>query len=271
MEKNKYQIIVLDLDGTLLNSEKKIDSKTKEALIHLQQAGKKVVLASGRPTPGIMKLADELELDRYNGYVLAFNGGRIMNHGTKEVVYNKTVPGQYIAEVYQTATELEMGILTYTEDEIILGTDSNEYCEIESRINGIGMRKVDNFVEYIDFPINKLLLPAEPAQVLKAQEILRAKFEKELGIFRSEPFFLEVVPQSVDKAYSLERLLEHLGMSREEMICCGDGFNDVSMIKFAGLGVAMANAQEEVKQAADYITASNDEQGIVQVIENFIL
>ena len=100
---------------------------------------------------------------------------------------------------------------------------------------------------------------------------MREKFGWVLNIFRSEPFYLEIVPQSIDKANSLARLLEHLGMKREQMICCGDGFNDRSMIEFAGLGVAMENAQEEVKAVADYITASNDKDGIVEVVEKFIL
>ena len=92
-----------------------------------------------------------------------------------------------------------------------------------------------------------------------------------LNIYRSEPFFLEIMPQNVDKAYSLERLLNHLNLSREEMVACGDGFNDLSMVRYAGLGVAMGNAQTVVKEEADFITATNDEDGLVDVIEQFFL
>jgi Cof subfamily protein (haloacid dehalogenase superfamily) len=90
-----------------------------------------------------------------------------------------------------------------------------------------------------------------------------------LNVFRSEPFFLEIMPKNIDKAYSLGKLLEKLGLTKDEMIACGDGFNDLSMIKYAGVGVAMANAQEVVKEAADYVTLSNDEDGIVHVIEKY--
>ena len=100
---------------------------------------------------------------------------------------------------------------------------------------------------------------------------MKEEFGAELNIYRSEPFFLEIMPQHVDKAYSLGKLLEHLGLSKEEMICCGDGFNDMTMIQFAGLGVAMANAQEKVREVADYITLSNDDDGIVHVIDKFIM
>lgn len=92
-----------------------------------------------------------------------------------------------------------------------------------------------------------------------------------MGVFRSEPYFLELVPKGIDKARSLSVLLEKLGMTKDEMIAVGDGFNDLSMIQYAGLGVAMANAQEVVKENADFITLSNEEDGVAHVVEKFIL
>ena len=92
-----------------------------------------------------------------------------------------------------------------------------------------------------------------------------------MGVFRSEPYFLELVPKGIDKASSLSVLLEKLGMTKDEMIAVGDGFNDLSMIQYAGLGVAMANAQEVVKENADFITLSNEEDGVAHVVEKFIL
>ena len=91
-----------------------------------------------------------------------------------------------------------------------------------------------------------------------------------MGVYRSEPYFLELVPDGIDKAKSLAVLLEKLSISREEVIACGDGFNDASMIRFAGLGVAMANAQPLVREQADYITLSNDCDGVAHVVEKFI-
>lgn len=133
------------------------------------------------------------------------------------------------------------------------------------------MRKVDNFVQVVDFPVNKFLLTGEPEKVLMAQGHMQEKFGDVLNIFRSEPYFLELMPQHIDKAYSLGILLDYMRTDRTHMICCGDGYNDRSMVQMAGLGVAMANAQEEVKQAADYITKSNDEDGIAEVVRKFML
>lgn len=269
--RNQYQMIVLDLDGTLTNSKKEITPRTKEVLLRLQEEGGKVVLASGRPTPGIVNLAKELHMDEYGGYVLSYNGARIINYATGEVVYNRTVPQELVPDIYKEASAFDAAILTYSEKEIILANGMNDYCALESRINGIPIREVEDFVDFVDFPVNKFLLAGEPELMLTAQAHMREMFGWQLNIFRSEPFFLELMPQSIDKAYSLGKLLEHIGMDREHMICCGDGFNDKSMLHFAGLGVAMANAQPEVKEAADYITASNDEDGVAKVVERFML
>lgn len=266
----QYEMIVLDLDGTLLTSEKKISSVTKKMLISLQEDGKKVVLASGRPTTGIMHLARELRMDIFGNYVLAFNGGRIINCATGEAVCNHTIPMELTAPVYETICSLGLRIVTYNDKEIILGNGRDRYCELEGKINNVPMLEVENFLKYVDFPVNKFLATGDPDKIENAQEIMRERFGWELNIFRSEPFFLEIMPQSIDKAHSLGQLLDYLHMNRQQMICCGDGFNDRSMIAFAGLGVAMENAQPEVKEVADYVTASNDEDGIVQVIKRFM-
>ena len=99
---------------------------------------------------------------------------------------------------------------------------------------------------------------------------LAVKYKDVLSIYRSEPFFIEIMPKNVDKAASLDIMLTSLGITKDDVICCGDGFNDKSMIEYAGVGVAMENAQPAVKEVADYITKSNDEDGIVHVIDKFI-
>lgn len=266
-----YELLVLDIDGTVTNSKKEITPKTLEAIMNLQENGQHVVLASGRPTAGILHVAKELKLDEYNGWVLAFNGGRIMNYKTKEVIYNRSLPKETIPEIYQMAVDHHAGIITYEGDVVISGNGLDQYNQLEARINRITMKEVECFPEYVNFDINKCLLTGEPDKMEELEVLMKEKFGEKLNIFRSEPFFLEIMPQNIDKAYSLGKLLERIGLSRRQMICCGDGFNDVSMIKYAGMGVAMKNAQESVKEVADFITYSNDEDGIAHVIEKFML
>ncbi len=266
-----YEILVLDIDGTLTTSEKKISKQTLDAILTIQERGHKVVLASGRPTPGIREIAAQIRLNEYGGYILSYNGAKITNCKTNEIIYQKTLPKELIGDIHKSAIEFGVGIITYETNAIIAGTKKDSYMEIEAKINHMPIKEVDNFAEYVTFDVNKCLMTGEPSHLAKVEEKMKERFGHILNIYRSEPFFLEVVPQNVDKADSLSHLLDRLGLSHTQMISCGDGYNDLTMIQYAGMGVAMANAQEVVKEAADYITLSNDEDGVAHVINQFIL
>lgn len=265
------KMLVLDIDGTLTNTKKEITPKTLSAVLACQQAGHVVVVASGRPTPGIDAVAKTLELDRYGGYVLSFNGAKITNYATGEVVYQRSVEPSLPGELYAYSLEHDLGMMTYDATSIITGTRIDKYMELEAKINGIQIHKVENFVEYVDFPVNKCLLTKEDELAKEHVQVLQEKYDGRASIYRSEPFFIEVMAKGIDKAASLEQLRQVLQIKKEDIIACGDGFNDLSMIRYAGIGVAMANAQPEVKREADYITVSNDEDGVAAVVEKFIL
>lgn len=267
---NKTMVLVLDIDGTLTNSQKEITEKTKAAIIDTMKRGHKVILASGRPTYGMHRYAEELKLAENAGYLLSFNGGRIVDCVTGKVIYQRILPKEVLPEMFAFAKEHNCGLITYEDEHIILGTDMDEYIAIESRINGMEVKPVDDFLSYVTFDVNKCLMTAAPEQAEKYVEILNEKFGDILSIYRSEPFFIEIMPKNVDKAASLDRMLESVGLEKKNTICCGDGFNDISMIEYAAVGVAMENAQDAVKDVADFITRSNDEDGIVVVIEKFI-
>ncbi len=265
------KLIALDIDGTLTNSKKEITPATLAALTAAMEAGHIVAVASGRPITGIRPIAEKLQLAKYGGYVLAFNGGRIVDMATGEVAYQATLPNDVAREIYDYCVSHGLGMVTYENDNVITGTATDEFMALEARINKMDIVTVEDFKTYIDFPINKCLLTAEDKIAGAAEKELAEKYADSLTIFRSEPFFVEVMPKNVHKATSLEKLLGVLGMDKADLIACGDGYNDLSMIEYAGLGVAMANAQDVVKEAADYVTLSCDEDGLVPVIEKFVL
>lgn len=265
------KILVLDIDGTLTNSKKEINPATKERLRRIMEQGHKVILASGRPTPGMRRYEKELELEKYGGYLISYNGARIVECRTGEIVYQKLLPLPLLPSFYGFARRNGCGLVTYLSEEVISAFGPDRYVELEARINGMPVRQVENFTEFVDFEINKCLMTADEEKAAAFEKELREKYGDVAGIYRSEPFFIEIMPKNVDKATSLDRLLEALGSRRENVICCGDGFNDISMIRYAGVGVAMGNAQPAVKEAADYITVTNDEDGLVKVIDKFIL
>lgn len=263
------KMLVLDIDGTLTNSKKEITEATKAAITSVMEKGHVVVIASGRPTPGTKKVCEELNLKKYNGYVLSYNGAKITRLGDGQVVHQKVLDTRYIPEIFEYVLARDMGMMTYEDNAAITGTRIDEYMELEARINSIDLKTVEKFVEYVNFPVNKCLLTKEAALAEKACEELAEKYKDELSIYRSEPFFVEIMPKGVDKAASLEVLRNILGIEREDIVCCGDGFNDLSMIKYAGVGVCMANGADACKEAADYIAPSNDEDGLVDVVEKF--
>ena len=231
-----------------------------------------MAIASGRPTPGTRKVAETLELSRFGNYVLSFNGGRVVNCKTGKVVLDKTISAKMAGILCEEARLHGVGIMTYDSECALAGTDViDEYMELEARINNIELKQVGHFKDYVDFPVNKCLMTGEPERMAELEKILKEKYAGSLNIFRSEPFFLELMPKGIDKAAVLKNFLPFLGVTRDEVICCGDGYNDKTMIEFAGLGVAMANARDEVKEVADYITTSNDEDGVAEVVERYIL
>ena len=263
----KYKLLILDLDGTLTNSNKEITPFTKHTLIEAQRKGMRLVLASGRPTYGIMPLAEDLEMDKYEGYILAFNGGKIIECSTNRVLYEQALPDDILPLLYQRATEAGADILSYKGPKIITESPQSEYVQYEAFLNKMEIEASENFLSDIPHPADKCLAVGKPDLLVWLEEELKKEIGERINIYRSEAFFLELVPKGIDKAASIGRLLKEIGVKREEIIAIGDGFNDLSMIDYAGLGVAMINAQEAVKERADAITLhNNDEDGVAHFL-----
>ncbi len=266
----KYKLIALDLDGTLTDSNKLVLPKTAAVLKRLAQKGVIITLASGRPTPGMHYVADTVELEK-GGYVLSFNGAKIINWQTKEVVYQKTYDKSIGHQVIDRAHEYNLCPISYSDKAILTQTPEDEYTIEEGRINNMELLKVADLKSVLEDNVDKLLLTGDGDYLAKIVDEFKAPFDGQLAIYRSQPFFIEVMAQGIDKAQSLDSLIKELNIKQEEVIAFGDGYNDLSMIEFAGLGVAMANACDEVKQKADRITLSNDEDGIAHVLEQLEL
>lgn len=266
------KVLILDIDGTLTNSKKEITPKTLEAMLKVQEAGHTIMIASGRPTQGVKWISDALQLEKFGGYVLNFNGARITNVKTKEVVYQQMFPKECMKPLYEYALSHDMGFMTYEKNYLLYGTRLDEHMEFEARLNHLELKHVDDMIAYVDFDVNKCLFTANVDVAPQLEQELAALYKDQLSIYRSEPFFIEAMPLGVDKAASLDRLFQIIGVDKKNSIACGDGFNDMSMIQYAGVGVAMANAQDAVKEVADVITSkTNDEDGLLEVVERYLL
>lgn len=266
-----YKIIALDIDGTLTNSKKEITPRTRYALLEAQRKSKKLVLASGRHPIGIYPIAKELMLDRYGGYIMAFNGGKIVNCETGETVVSKIFPREYLPDIVGVLKDSNITINTYDDKRIISDNKVNDYSYVERDIIKAEMVVVDDIVSAVRFDINKILLAGEPDELDRYQEILAKRYDGLLDVYKSAPYFLEIMPFGVTKGSMLPQLLNKLKVSREELAAFGDNYNDMTMIGYAGLGVCMENGEPDVKKISDYICESNDNDGVAKTFEKFIL
>ena len=261
-------VLALDLDGTLTDSKKRISERTKESIDKFIAAGGTVALASGRPTFGVMPVAKILELDKKGGYILSYNGGCFLDCKNNKQLFMKELTHEYLPILEKQAKEFGINLMTYNGDKAYALDIDEQYYMIEININHFIRVKADPLTPQITFPIIKCLMTSDGDYLAKVEKEMKKYWEGRLNIVRSEPYFLEVTEVGIDKASTITNMVKKLGKSVDNLICCGDGFNDLSMIRAAGIGVAMANAQEKVRAAADYITKSNDEDGIVDVVEN---
>lgn len=265
-----YKMIVLDLDDTLLRDDHTISPRTKEALMTAQEKGVKVVLASGRPTFGMRNVAKELRLEEYGSFILSFNGAKIINCKTNEEIFSSTLSPEIVHNLFEISKTEDVWIHTYIGDDIVT-EENNPYTEIEGDITGMPIVVVDDFKAAVTEPVVKILMNKEAERLVEVEKKLQKQLEGQLSVMRSKPFFLEFTEHGVTKGTSLNQLIQKLGIKREEVIAMGDSYNDQAMIEFAGLGVAMGNAPDDIKEIANYVTDTNMNDGVAKVVEKFVL
>ena len=265
-------MLVLDVDGTLLNDNKEISKRTLATLRKVQQMGVRIMLASGRPTYGLLALGKELELDTYNGYVMSYNGGRVIRAADGATIFERRINPELIPYLEKKANKNGFGIMTYNEDCIVTNMPDNPHIKAEAKLNGMRIVYEEHFSIAIDFIPCKCMLVSDDEEALVGLENhWKRRLDGVLDVFRSEPFFLEVVGCRVNKANTLAAVMEMEGIKTDEIVVFGDGVADVTMLQLASLGIAMGNAPGSVKRCADYITLSNNEDGVAVAVEKAFL
>jgi len=262
-------MLVLDLDDTLLRDDHSISSRNKELLAEAQRKGVKVVLASGRPTQAMMQYAEELQLARFDSYLISFNGAVVTSLKNNEILFQKSLTQEEIHSLYDFSLENNVHILTYTDKGIVSETDS-EYIDVEVQLTNIPHHKVTSFKKEITHSAVKCILLEEPTYLRQVEIKLKAE-RTDLSVSRSKPFFLEVMPHGIDKAASIDFLVKLLDIKQSEVIAVGNAGNDLSMVQYAGLGVWVDNVSPELRHEADVVVASNNHDGVAEVVERFIL
>lgn len=266
-----YKIIALDMDGTLLNKEKVVTDRTKAALKKAGEKGVKIVLASGRPIDGIKRYLEELNLVKEDEYVLSYNGCLVQETKTEKIICEFGLKGRDLHYFHDISCSLGINIHAFSPKRGLITPKNSRYTEVEATINQIDTNICDFATVKEDEDIIKIMLIDEPEILEKATEALPKELYDKYNIVKSTPYFLEIFNKEAGKGVGLKALAKHLNVKQEEVIAVGDAGNDLDMIEYAGLGVAMANASENVKEIANYITDSHNEDGVAQIIEKFIL
>lgn len=272
----EIKLVVIDIDGTLLDSQGMLSNENKSAIQAAQEKNVKVVLCTGRPIRSAQYLLEKLDMLGKDDLIITSNGGLIQQAKTGQIIHEVTFNRDESLDIYRLGQKLKMPVtfidLDYVyEPEYPKGLDSIYTGGKASRENGLEFIEIDINNLPDPFKINQILM-SRPADELDAViPLIPPTYHKKYNIYRSLPFILEYVPKHVDKGYSMKLVAELLGVKKEQIMSIGDQENDVPLVKNAGLGIAMNNAIEEVKEVADYITKSNDDFGVAHAIQKFIL
>jgi hypothetical protein len=264
------RLLALDMDDTLLDRDLDISAANRRALAAAERRGVQVVLASGRAPAALDRYVRLLGMDRRPGYLIAFNGSQILESDTGLVEWEARLEPEILAQIWDLAESLGVPMQSYDERGILVGRD-NPRTRRESERTGVPWRMVDR-AEFLCLPRVKVLLSGEPAALDPVEAGFKAAFPGRANMYRSKPYYFEIMPPAADKGLALERLAGLHGIRREQVMAVGDSWNDEGMLRWAGVAVAMANGAEEVRRIATWVTTrGHQEDGVAEAVERFIL
>lgn len=266
------KLLALDLDDTLLNTELEISPENRRAVLAAEEAGVRVLLASGRVPEAMQRYARDLGMERRPGYLISNNGCTIIRSDNKELLYRKALSSETALTIYQSAAGAGFPCEIYRRNSICTDRD-NAWTDHDCYLSGLTKQILEDFSGEIEAdPPIKMVIPGEPEAVEQLEQRLKAQYGKQCSIFRSKPYFLEILPRDADKGIALAHLAKQLQVDRSEVMAVGDADNDLGMIRWAGIGAAMANANSSVLAIANCRSRkSHQEHGVAELIHRFII
>lgn len=270
---NMIKLIAIDLDGTLLTNDKTISERNQVILKKAKEQGVKVVLCTGRPLNSVVGHLETLGLNDEGDYAVTFNGGLIQRNDTGEIVAKEVMSYEDAKTLYELTYPLGLPLDVVQGSTVMTVQPEPEenqslYYTLNPLLNYVDTNLAE-LKEKSDF--NKMVCTLEPAIIEEKMPLIPASYHEHYNIVRSGEYIFEFLPKKVSKAYGLKLLGELLNIKPEEMMALGDEENDLAMIEYVGLGVAMANGSQQIKEAAQYVTLTNEEDGVAHAVEKFVL
>jgi Cof subfamily protein (haloacid dehalogenase superfamily) len=264
------KLVAIDLDDTLLDSTLSISGPCKSNIRAAREKGVIITLATGRMYSSALPFALQLEVDVP---LITYQGALVKNSQTQQVLYYQPLAPDMAVAVMKYFQKAGVHYHSYFDDQLCLESRSEEGMNY-AQLAGVEPLIVPSLVDACRQGQEALKIMAvnrDQERLLEMEKDLKHIYGSSLHITRSKPYYLEIMNPRANKALALKTLAEHFGIQQREVMALGDSYNDMEMIKWAGLGVAMGNAPAEVKRVADFVTASNDEDGVAQALQYWIL
>jgi len=266
----KYKMIASDMDGTLVNDKSELTERTKQAIIKAVDAGVLFVAATGRPFSNVQNVNGLFDKDMP---FIIFNGAAAYMGKSEKLLFERFLDFDLAKETFDIGQKLGIAQIVWTGPRLWGNRRCDKTVRYESISKNLSMSIVTDLAAIKDEVdgISKVLWIDDPAKVKELSAEMCAHFGTRLKCVSSMPHFLEFISNDAGKGTALEEIAKLYGIDRSEIIAIGDGQNDICMLKYAGFGVAVENAPDEVKAVCDYVTLSNNDDGVAEVIEKFIL
>jgi len=270
-----YRLLAADMDGTLLNDEGVMSSRTQAAIRKIVAAGICFVPATGRAMPNMEHISTMFEGSEKDLPFILYNGAMVVLHRSRRILFSASLQNQDAKEIYKMGMEKNLTMRVWSQNRMYFDKD----CELAQKYQ----KKVNFKVEFINSQpdnsidilakqgITKIVWIDDPCQIRDYQDSIGEHFKGRVNCHTSNPELLEFVHISASKAIAMEKIGEHLGIKQEEMVAIGDGYNDLSMLRYAGYSVAMGNAPEDIKAICNLVTLSNNEDGVATFIDDFFM
>lgn len=259
-----YCLVAFDMDGTLLDSTRDLQPGTRRAFEAMRAAGTRIMLASGRPIPGLAMLARKLDLGRDMVFA-GMNGSVVVDQATGEEISRHPLPVDVAKDLITRAQAHGIMVMLPHGSELIVEDSTHPRVQYEANGNDLTVRVVESLVDFQEAP-TKVLFCAELPDLAPLHAELMRDFEGRIELAYSSHIYMEATAVGVDKGSAITDFCQANGLTVEQVIAFGDNGNDVTMLRTAGLGVAMANGIPEAHEAADVVTTSNDDEGIARVL-----